>query len=122
MAAAINSIDLNSDLGEGYGPWRMGDDTAMLSIVTSANVACGGHASDPDTMFQTLSLAREQSVVVGARVRAAAGLTQKALACQAGLRSGGLSASPSRLGGFWPLSKDPMTRARLRAYMCNNCC
>jgi len=85
MAAAIKCIDLNSDLGESYGRGRMGDDTAMLSIVTSANVACGGHASDPDTMFQTLSLAREQSVVVGARVRAAAGLTQKALACQAGL-------------------------------------
>jgi UPF0271 protein len=66
MAAAINSIDLNSDLGEGYGPWRMGDDTAILSIVTSANVACGGHASDPDTMFQTLSLARELGVAVGA--------------------------------------------------------
>jgi len=44
----------------------MGDDAAMLSIVTSANVACGGHASDPDTMYQTLSLARERSVVVGA--------------------------------------------------------
>jgi len=66
MASPIHSIDLNSDLGEGYGPWRMGDDAAMLSIITSANVACGGHASDPDTMFQTLSLARERKVVVGA--------------------------------------------------------
>ena len=43
-------IDLNSDLGEGYGPWPMGDDKTMLSIVSSANVACGGHASDPETM------------------------------------------------------------------------
>jgi 5-oxoprolinase (ATP-hydrolysing) subunit A len=60
------TIDLNSDLGEGYGPWRMGDDGAMLDLVTSANVACGGHASDPETMFQTLSLARESGVVVGA--------------------------------------------------------
>src|SRR6185295_6785641 len=66
MAGPIHSIDLNSDLGEGYGPWRMGDDAAMLSIITSANVACGGHASDPDTMFQTLSLARDRKVVVGA--------------------------------------------------------
>ena len=40
-------IDLNSDMGEGFGPWRMGDDEAMLSIVTSANVACGWHAGDP---------------------------------------------------------------------------
>jgi 5-oxoprolinase (ATP-hydrolysing) subunit A len=60
------SIDLNSDLGEGCGAWRMGDDGAMLGIVTSANVACGGHAGDPQTMFETLSLARERAVVVGA--------------------------------------------------------
>lgn len=57
-------IDLNSDLGEGFGPWTMGDDAAMLGLVTSANIACGGHASDPETMFRTLSLAR--GVVVGA--------------------------------------------------------
>ena len=60
------TIDLNSDLGEGFGPWRMGDDRAMLDLVTSANVACGGHASDPETMFETLRLARERGVVVGA--------------------------------------------------------
>ncbi len=60
------SIDLNSDLGEGYGPWRMGDDKAMLTLVTSANIACGGHAGDPETMFETLSLARDRGVVVGA--------------------------------------------------------
>ncbi|MBV8684261.1 MAG: LamB/YcsF family protein [Caulobacteraceae bacterium] len=60
------TIDLNSDLGEGFGPWSMGDDAAMLDIVTSANVACGGHASDPDTMHRTLTLARERGIVVGA--------------------------------------------------------
>lgn len=59
-------IDLNSDLGESYGPWSMGDDTTMLSIVTSANVACGGHASDPETMYKTLSLAHANGVSVGA--------------------------------------------------------
>lgn len=59
-------IDLNSDLGEGYGPWRMGEDAQILSVVTSANVACGGHASDPDTMVETLLLAKAQGVVVGA--------------------------------------------------------
>lgn len=59
-------IDLNSDLGEGFGPWDMGDDGTMLSIVTSANIACGGHAGDPDTMFRTLSLARDKGVTVGA--------------------------------------------------------
>lgn len=60
------SIDLNSDLGEGFGPWPMGDDATMLSLVTSANIACGGHASDPETMFKTLELARDQGVSVGA--------------------------------------------------------
>ena len=59
-------IDLNSDLGESYGPWTMGDDATMLSIVTSANVACGGHASDPETMYKTLTLARDNGVTVGA--------------------------------------------------------
>lgn len=59
-------IDLNSDLGEGFGPWRMGDDAAMLRIVSSANIACGGHAGDPDTMLETLRLAVAQGVTVGA--------------------------------------------------------
>lgn len=60
------TIDLNSDLGESFGPWRLGDDAAILDAVTSANVACGGHASDPATMFETLSLARVKGVVAGA--------------------------------------------------------
>ena len=59
-------IDLNSDLGEGFGPWVMGDDAALLGLVTSANIACGGHAGDPETMFRTLVLARERGVTVGA--------------------------------------------------------
>lgn len=59
-------IDLNSDLGEAYGPWRMGDDAAMLDLVSSANIACGGHASDPDTMFATLSAAAARGVSIGA--------------------------------------------------------
>ncbi|MFQ3665146.1 MAG: 5-oxoprolinase subunit PxpA [Sphingomonadaceae bacterium] len=60
------AIDLNADLGEGYGPWRMGDDAAMLAIVSSASIACGGHAGDPETMFETLRLARAKGVVAGA--------------------------------------------------------
>lgn len=59
-------IDLNSDLGEGFGPWLMGDDAAMLDVVTSANIACGGHASDPETMFTALRQAAERGVVIGA--------------------------------------------------------
>ena len=59
-------IDLNSDLGESYGPWVMGDDAAMLDCVTSANIACGGHAGDAETMYRTLRLAAERGVKVGA--------------------------------------------------------
>ena len=62
----MTEIDLNSDLGEGFGPWPMGDDATMLSIVTSANIACGGHASDTETMYKTLELARDNNVIVGA--------------------------------------------------------
>ena len=62
----VRRIDLNSDLGEGFGPWSMGDDAAMLSLVSSANVACGGHAGDPETMFRTLSIAARNGVTVGA--------------------------------------------------------
>lgn len=59
-------IDLNSDLGEGYGPWTMGDDVAMLDIVSTANIACGFHAGDPDIMRATVRLARERGVAIGA--------------------------------------------------------
>jgi 5-oxoprolinase (ATP-hydrolysing) subunit A len=59
-------IDLNSDLGEGFGPWSMGDDDAMLAVVTSANIACGGHASDPETMYVTVKKAVNRGVVIGA--------------------------------------------------------
>ena len=62
----INRINLNADLGEGFGPWRMGDDAAMLDIVNSANIACGGHAGDPDVMRHTVRLARERRVSIGA--------------------------------------------------------
>jgi len=62
----VTSVDLNSDLGESFGAWAMGDDDAMLSIATSANVACGFHAGDPDIMRRTLALAKTRGVSVGA--------------------------------------------------------
>ncbi len=61
-------IDLNSDLGESLGAWTMGDDAAMLAIVSSANVACGFHAGDAAGMLRTLRSAAERGVVVGAHV------------------------------------------------------
>lgn len=59
-------IDLNCDMGESFGVWKMGADEEMLSIVTSANIACGFHAGDPDVMFSTLQNARQKNVAVGA--------------------------------------------------------
>ena len=62
------NIDLNSDLGESLGVWRMGDDAAMLDVVSSANVACGFHAGDPAGILRTLRQAAQRGVVVGAHV------------------------------------------------------
>lgn len=61
-------IDLNSDLGESFGPWPMGDDVSMLSIVTSANIACGFHAGDPAGILKVLKEAAARGVSVGAHV------------------------------------------------------
>ena len=62
----MRTVDLNADMGEGFGAYRIGDDAGMLDIVTSANVACGAHAGDPEIMARTFALARERGVAVGA--------------------------------------------------------
>jgi 5-oxoprolinase (ATP-hydrolysing) subunit A len=62
------AMDLNADLGEGFGVWRLGDDDALLGVVTSANVACGFHAGDPATMRRVCSRAAAAGVAVGAQV------------------------------------------------------
>ncbi len=59
-------VDLNADMGESFGPWKMGDDAALLRTVTSANIACGGHAGDPDVMAATMTLAHRNGVGIGA--------------------------------------------------------
>jgi UPF0271 protein len=64
----MTAIDLNSDLGESYGAWPMGDDAAMLAIVSSANVACGFHAGDPVGILKTVRAAAEKGVSIGAHV------------------------------------------------------
>ncbi|MGB0099297.1 MAG: 5-oxoprolinase subunit PxpA [Nocardioides sp.] len=61
-------MDLNSDVGESFGRWQLGDDEAMLALVTSANVACGFHAGDPLTLQRTCEIAAERGVAVGAQV------------------------------------------------------
>jgi 5-oxoprolinase (ATP-hydrolysing) subunit A len=59
-------IDLNADLGESFGAWTMGDDQALMTSITSANIACGFHAGDPRVLRQTIRLAKQHGVAVGA--------------------------------------------------------
>lgn len=61
-------VDINCDLGEGFGPYRMGDDAALMKVITSANIACGFHAGDPSIMVRTVQLAVENGVDIGAHV------------------------------------------------------
>ncbi|WP_432003791.1 LamB/YcsF family protein [Streptomyces sioyaensis] len=79
--AAPRVIDLNADLGEGFGRWQLTDDEALLSVVTSANVACGFHAGDPSTMRRVCELAAGHGVVIGAQVsyRDLAGFGRRAM-------------------------------------------
>ena len=62
----MRTVDLNADMGEGFGPWPMGDDAALLEVVTSANIACGMHAGDPDTMARAMKAAARNGVGIGA--------------------------------------------------------
>jgi UPF0271 protein len=62
------TVDLNADLGEGFGAWQLGDDEAMLDVITSANVACGFHAGDPALLLRTCRAAARRGVAVGAQV------------------------------------------------------
>ncbi|MFC7879390.1 LamB/YcsF family protein [Isoptericola sp. NPDC057391] len=64
----MTTVDLNSDLGEGFGRWTLGDDEAMLDVVSSANVACGFHAGDPASIRRTVGMAAARGVAVGAHV------------------------------------------------------
>ena len=61
-------IDLNSDMGEGYGRWQLGNDAELMAVVTSANIACGWHGGDPKVMRETVALAVERGVGIGAHV------------------------------------------------------
>ncbi|GHE50138.1 LamB/YcsF family protein [Streptomyces griseoaurantiacus] len=92
-------IDLNADLGEGFGRWTLTDDEALLSVVTSANVACGFHAGDPSVMRRVCDLAAERGVRIGAQVsyRDLAGFGRRAmdvpgeeLACELAYQIGAL--------------------------------
>jgi len=62
----LKTIDLNCDMGESYGAWKMGEDAAVMPYVTSANIACGFHGGDPATIRKTVALAVERGVAIGA--------------------------------------------------------
>lgn len=64
----MSALDLNADLGESFGNWTMGDDAALLEVVTSANIACGFHAGDPSVLLTTCRAAAERGVTIGAHV------------------------------------------------------
>ena len=79
------TIDLNSDLGEGFGAWSMGEDDALLEVVTSANIACGFHAGDPSIMRRSCATAVERGVRIGAHIsyRDLAGFGRRAISMPA---------------------------------------
>jgi UPF0271 protein len=62
----MTTIDLNCDLGEGFGAWEMGNDGEMIGLATSVNIACGFHAGDSETMRKTVDLAKARGVSIGA--------------------------------------------------------
>ncbi|HTQ77614.1 MAG TPA: 5-oxoprolinase subunit PxpA [Burkholderiales bacterium] len=62
----MKTIDLNCDMGESFGAWKMGDDAAVMPYITSANIACGFHAGDPATIRRTVRLAADHGVAIGA--------------------------------------------------------
>jgi UPF0271 protein len=64
----VTDLDLNSDLGEGFGAWQLGDDEALIEVISSANVACGFHAGDPSIMRRVCVTAARRGVVIGAQV------------------------------------------------------
>jgi UPF0271 protein len=64
----MRAVDLNADLGESFGRWTLGDDAALIEVITSANVACGFHAGDPPTLRRSCEMAAARAVTVGAQV------------------------------------------------------
>jgi 5-oxoprolinase (ATP-hydrolysing) subunit A len=68
LPPAAPVVDLNSDLGEGFGIWTLGDDDALLDVITSANIACGFHAGDPNIMRRVCDTAVSRGVSIGAQV------------------------------------------------------
>jgi len=95
-------IDLNSDLGEGFGAWTLGDDEALLGVVSSANVACGFHAGDPDILRRVCARAAERGVAIGAHVgyHDLAGFGRRAMDVEPGTLTNDVIYQIAALDGF----------------------
>jgi UPF0271 protein len=117
-------INLNADLGEGYGPWQMGDDAAMLGIVASANIACGGHAGDPDVMRRTVHLARERGVSIGAHPSYPdlTGFGRRAMALSPGELESQIAAQLGALAGIGALEATRVTHVKPHGALNNLAC
>jgi 5-oxoprolinase (ATP-hydrolysing) subunit A len=102
MRGTLAAIDLNSDLGEGFGVWRLGDDEALLDIVTSANIACGFHAGDPRIMWNLCQLAAARGVAIGAHVayRDLAGFGRRPMAVEPDELTADIQYQIAALDGF----------------------
>jgi len=102
MSPTGTTVDLNSDLGEGFGVWTLGDDEALLGVVTSANVACGFHAGDPDILRRVCYQAAERGVVIGAQVgyRDLAGFGRRAIDVNPGTLTNDVIYQIGALDGF----------------------
>src|SRR6266508_2176833 len=107
-------MDLNADLGESFGAWRIGADDALLKLVTSANVACGFHAGDPSTMRAVCASAAARGVAVGAHVgyRDLAGFGRRHIAYQARELSDEVLYQITALDGMAPTSGSCACRTR----------
>ncbi|MFA5124051.1 LamB/YcsF family protein [Zavarzinia sp.] len=117
-------INLNADLGEGYGPWHMGDDDAMLDIVASANIACGGHAGDPDVMRRTVRLARERGVSIGAHPSYPdlQGFGRRAMALSSAELENQIAAQVGALAGIAALEATRVTHVKPHGALNNLAC
>jgi UPF0271 protein len=117
------AIDLNSDLGEGFGVWRLGDDAALLGIVTSANVACGFHAGDPTIMSAVTSTAADRGVAVGAQVsyRDLAGFGRRRIEMDPGELTDGVIYQIGALDGFCHVAGQSVRYVKPHGALYNTC-
>ena len=102
-------IDLNADLGEGFGAWQLGDDAALLEVITSANVACGFHAGDPRIMARVCAGAVEHGVAIGAQVgyRDLAGFGRRRMDVDPADLAADVAVPARRAGGVRPRRRQP---------------